>query len=490
MGMINTKIGWKCLQNFFTDEKGQCGTYDNKVFQKTEDGATICVKYTGGGHSYIMLVSDVEDYTHATYNGAATNINTLSATIEDTEWNGTYYDDGSIINWSTTYPEVEGSIQVSSASAETVLREILTAAQVQKDDSLPTGNAVKDLVTVDFIKKLLIDVLKENNNRIFSSVNNSVVKYDISQDLNSSAKEQARTNIGAAASEDIPTAEQQAAWTAKQNALTFDSTPTQGSTNPVTSDGIYTAIQNSGGGGGGGSTDAVLYTAQSLTSAQQTQARTNIGAAASTDIPTDAVKYTAQTLTDAQKTQARTNIGAGTSNFSGDYRNLTNAPPLAINGGGAGGNIIGGTGIKENSTRYTNSVAYGALAAAVADHAIAFGNYAFAGSNHGGKHAVAIGYDARAERDYAVAIGNKVRAEKDYEWTIGKFNQSNPDTAFAYGDGTSENDRHNLMELKTDGTMLLNGKAVLVPEAVTGYDATKTQVLKNINGAFMWVDET
>jgi hypothetical protein len=75
-----------------------------------------------------MLVSDVEDYTHATYNGAATNINTLSATIEDTEWNGTYYDDGSIINWSTTYPEVEGSIQVSSASAETVLREILTAA--------------------------------------------------------------------------------------------------------------------------------------------------------------------------------------------------------------------------------------------------------------------------------------------------------------------------------------------------------------------------
>ena len=174
----------------------------------------------------------------------------------------------------------------------------------------------------------------------------------------------------------------------------------------------------------------------------------------------DAVKYTEQTLTDAQKTQARTNIGAGTSDFSGSYSDLTNAPPLAINGGGTGGNIIGGTGVNTNSTRYTNSVAYGGFASAVADHAFAFGNYAFAGMSSGGKH--------------AVAIGNNVRAQKDYEFAYGKFNQSNADTAFSIG----------------DGTMLLNGKAVLVPEAVTGYDATKTQTLKNINGALVWVDDT
>jgi hypothetical protein len=67
---------------------------------------------------------------------------------------------------------------------------------------------------------------------------------------------------------------------------------------------------------------------------------------------------------------------------------------------------------------------------------------------------------------------------------------SNADTAFSFGDGTGDHDRHNLMELKTDGTLLLNGKVVLVPEAVTGYDATKTQVLKNINGTLTWVDET
>ena len=37
----------------------------------------------------------------------------------------------------------------------------------------------------------------------------------------------------------------------KQDKLTFDDTPTEGSQNPVTSAGIFTAIQNAGGGGGG-----------------------------------------------------------------------------------------------------------------------------------------------------------------------------------------------------------------------------------------------
>lgn len=41
-----------------------------------------------------------------------------------------------------------------------------------------------------------------------------------------------------------------------------------------------------------------------------------------------AVQYVSQTLTDAQKTQARTNIGAGTSNFSGSYIDLSNKPTI------------------------------------------------------------------------------------------------------------------------------------------------------------------
>lgn len=55
---------------------------------------------------------------------------------------------------------------------------------------------------------------------------------------------------------------------------------------------------------------AVKYTAQSLTTEQKAQARTNIGAASPSDIPSGTVRYdTAQSLTDAQRTQAKNNIG-------------------------------------------------------------------------------------------------------------------------------------------------------------------------------------
>ena len=42
----------------------------------------------------------------------------------------------------------------------------------------------------------------------------------------------------------------------------------------------------------------------------------------------DVVKYTPQTLSSAQQEQARTNIGAGTSSFSGNYNDLSNKPTI------------------------------------------------------------------------------------------------------------------------------------------------------------------
>ena len=46
------------------------------------------------------------------------------------------------------------------------------------------------------------------------------------------------------------------------------------------------------------------------------------------ETPSGAVLYTEQTLTDEQKSQARTNIGAGTSSFSGSYNDLTDKPTI------------------------------------------------------------------------------------------------------------------------------------------------------------------
>lgn len=40
------------------------------------------------------------------------------------------------------------------------------------------------------------------------------------------------------------------------------------------------------------------------------------------------VKYVPQTLTEAQQAQARENIGAGTSDFSGSYNDLTDKPTI------------------------------------------------------------------------------------------------------------------------------------------------------------------
>lgn len=66
----------------------------------------------------------------------------------------------------------------------------------------------------------------------------------------------------------------------------------------------------------------VKTVSQSLTPTKQSQARANIGAASNDEV----VKIISQTLTDTQKAQARNNIGAGTSNFSGNYADLTNIP--------------------------------------------------------------------------------------------------------------------------------------------------------------------
>lgn len=72
-------------------------------------------------------------------------------------------------------------------------------------------------------------------------------------------------------------------------------------------------------------------------------------------VPTDYIKYTAQTLTDAQKSQARSNIGAGTSSFSGSYNDLTDKPTIPDVSGKA--NLSGGNTFTGNQT-FTGEVTF------------------------------------------------------------------------------------------------------------------------------------
>ena len=57
-------------------------------------------------------------------------------------------------------------------------------------------------------------------------------------------------------------------------------------------------------------------------------------------IPTDYVKYTAQTLTQAQKSQARSNIGAGTSNFDGTWGSLSGKPNVVQSTGNSTSDVM------------------------------------------------------------------------------------------------------------------------------------------------------
>ncbi len=107
----------------------------------------------------------------------------------------------------------------------------------------------------------------------------------------------------------------------------------------------------------------VSFKKQSLSETEKQQARQNIGAGTSNfsgnyddlsnkpTVPQGAVLYNQQTLNDDQKAQARENIGAGTSNFSGSYNDLTDKP---AGGGGvtswgnATGDIVLGDGFYFN----------------------------------------------------------------------------------------------------------------------------------------------
>ena len=77
-----------------------------------------------------------------------------------------------------------------------------------------------------------------------------------------------------------------------------------------------------------GKTGAVVLNASDVNALPNTTTYVSTVDGSSGAVTTNAVKTTTQSLSDAQKTQARTNIGAGTSSFSGDYDDLSNKPTI------------------------------------------------------------------------------------------------------------------------------------------------------------------
>lgn len=110
------------------------------------------------------------------------------------------------------------------------------------------------------------------------------------------------------------------------------------------------------------------------------------------------------------------------------------------------------------------------------NYSVCVGYYTYTANN-----ATAIGAQARAAGTHSIAIGS------GDSQTISARTNGNAENAIQLGQGMNATAN----SFQVYSYQMLDGTTGLIPAARigTGYDATKTQVLKNVNGTLTWVDE-
>lgn len=74
-------------------------------------------------------------------------------------------------------------------------------------------------------------------------------------------------------------------------------------------------------------------------------------------------------------------------------------------------------------------------------------------------YAIASGFESEANGDYSAVFGYKTKTTNSCEVSFGKFNQSiDEQTLFSIGNGTSDSDRKNILEIRFDGSFYYNGQ--------------------------------
>lgn len=195
-----------------------------------------------------------------------------------------------------TVKTMAAAVEAAAATVETYASRL---SQVETDVQAITP-AATGAVRHDVSQSL------DAANRRRAAVNIHAVSYDTVL-LSADEKAQARSNIGAISSSDIPPAQDAVLYT-EQSLTALQKNQARTNIEAVSSSQYNTLngrVQTLEG-------SAVKYTSQILTYEQKAQARSNIGAISAGDIPpaAAAVLYTAQTLSNSQKAQARSNIGA------------------------------------------------------------------------------------------------------------------------------------------------------------------------------------
>ena len=120
------------------------------------------------------------------------------------------------------YPSEYSEIADLPSDLQTMAESIDTAID---GVTIPIDSALSPTSTNPVQNKVIYETLGNYQSKIDSS-------HKLSADL---VDDTSTTNK-------FVTASEKTTWNAKQNALTFDTTPTENSTNPVTSGGIYTYV--------------------------------------------------------------------------------------------------------------------------------------------------------------------------------------------------------------------------------------------------------
>lgn len=235
----------------------------------------------------------------------------------------------------------------------------------------------------------------------------------------------------------------------KQNSLTFDSAPTQGSTNPVTSGGIYTAIQQSGGGG--------TITMDDVPTAGSSNPVKSSGIYNAFQNKQDKLTF------DSTPTQGSTNpVTSG-----GVYAAIQESGALNMDDVPTAGS---NKAVKSNGIYYHYIGAGRVDGSTVGNHSTAEGTNTTAsgGSSHAeGTNTTASGANSHAEGSGTVASGIASHAEglgtlatSAYQHVVGRYNISDTTTKDfieIVGWGVTENSRANVRTLDNNGNMIIAG---------------------------------
>ncbi|MBR6386558.1 MAG: hypothetical protein IKS03_10645 [Ruminococcus sp.] len=279
------------------------------------------------------------------------------------------------------------------------------------------------------------------------------------------------------------TSSEKSAWNGKQDALTFDSSPTANSNNPVKSGGIYTALsgkQNTINSSNKLSSDLVddtNHTNKFVTAAEKTKIQNAI-----TSEEYNAGK-TIPSGTECTIDNVRYTVGNNAEIFNsyslnkavGDYSHAEGLNTDAIGSEShAEGYATTASGNESHSEGYATT-ASGGDSHAEGYMSTASGDY----SHAEGHNATASGTEAHAEGNGTSASGDRSHAEGLYtsaaselQHVQGKYNvvDSNGKYAHIIGNGTGDNSRSNALAIDWDGKLYVNNSQTGVDVSVLNDD--------------------